>query len=306
MPLGSLVNGLLGVVVLQGLLGCASRGVATHSFQDEFKCNEEIQVYQLGNDTVRVEGCGLSETYHCRTVAGDRVLVTSLPPAGSQASAIWEYNFITKHFEPNFKRAPSSELTSTTFVPTAETQCEREQFNKVERPVPPPPRRGPPPKVASEVRVETQADGDVVVELELGLDGQSLLGIAGYPKRSTRPIQLKLLRSEVDHSADTCDLQWFAQGQRLDVPAPRVVRRNQFLERQQLVSEAVVEALGSAAKITLHSCRHRWSLRPDQVEKVHQFASRFHEQLAPQAAEASPPLASDAAEPTNAQPAALP
>jgi hypothetical protein len=307
MTLGSLVNGLLGPVVLQVLVNCAARGVATGTFEKEFNCDEELQVYQLGNDTTRIEGCGHSETYHCYLGGGGVSLPVETRSYEAQPSTTWHYNLSSGHFEPSFSSFTPGPTSHVFAGGSASTVCEREKFEQVKRPVPPPPRRGPPPKVAGQVQVERRDNGDVVVGLELGLDGQSLLAFSAYPKQLTPKVQLKLLRSEVDHRADTCDLEWFATGQRLAVPAATVERRNQFLERRQLVTAAVVEALGHAENITLRSCRHRWSLKPDQVEKVRQFASAFQQQLVPTppvppVPVAAPPIATEPAEPAPANP----
>lgn len=259
-----------------GLTGCVN-DAARSAFNQEFDCHEDTQVYSLPDHKTLVEGCGHTEIYVCHSEGGS-TLSSSSNQILTPPSHEFQYNLSSGHYDYVPVRSTPSFGSSHVYVPQGRTLCEHEQqIEQVERPdlAPPPQSRNAPSPVPAKIRTEKLRDGDKRLVLELGLDGQSLLTLSGRPHTHPGLLQLRLLRSEVDRNADSCDLRWFVDGHLIEIPAPSINRQNQFLERRQQLADNNVAALATAQRVTLRSCRHRWSLTPVQLERVRDLAARL-------------------------------
>jgi len=142
-----------------------------------------------------------------------------------------------------------------------------------------PPARSRANTIASEVQIETKGD-DAVMKLELVLDGKALLIVTAKPDKRADLVQFKLVRAEQDEAFAQCDLDWMINGQVLATPKSVVARNGAVLSHRVQMGRDLIAELGTAEKIALRTCKARWALTRDQVQKVRDFMGRFQEEMA--------------------------
>ena len=142
-----------------------------------------------------------------------------------------------------------------------------------------PPPAQPQPAAASEVRVDTKGE-DAVMKLELVLEGRALLLITATPDKRADLVQFKLVRAQKGDALEECNLDWMVNGQVIATPKSVAVRKERVLSQRVQVGRDLINEFGTADKIALRSCKSRWALTREQVQKVRDFMDRFQEEMA--------------------------
>jgi Trypsin-like peptidase domain len=140
----------------------------------------------------------------------------------------------------------------------------------------PEPRRTEP--LNTETRVENKGDEAVMV-LELALD-KALLRVTATPDKRADLVQLKVVRHEPSKDADACGLDWMLNGQVIVTPKAVPSRKGDILSQRVQVGRELIGEFGTAEKIALRSCKARWALNREQVQKLRDFMDRFEEEMA--------------------------
>lgn len=141
-------------------------------------------------------------------------------------------------------------------------------------------RRRAPDEQRAQLAAEPQMEGNGVLTLELSLDTSSTLRIAGAPKEHPDLVQLKVLRQNRSEDADECSLTLMLNGQPTDLPKSAASVDGKVIAHRVQLSGDTIGELGSAEKMSLRICDERWALRGAQLERVHEFVSRFQEEIA--------------------------
>jgi hypothetical protein len=134
-----------------------------------------------------------------------------------------------------------------------------------------------PDEQRAQLAAEPHMAGQGVLTLELSLDASSTLRIAGAPKEHPDLVQLKLWRRNRSEDVDECNLTLMLNGQPIDLESAASVDGGVIAHRVQLSGDTIGE-LGTAEKMSLRICDERWALRGVQLERVHEFVSRFQEE----------------------------
>jgi S1-C subfamily serine protease len=140
-------------------------------------------------------------------------------------------------------------------------------------------RKRNPDEGRAELAAEPRMAGQGVLTLELALDATSTLRIAGAPKEHPDLVQLKLLRQNRSEDVDECSLTLMLNGQPIDAPKSAASIDGQVIAHRVQISGDTIGELGAAEKMSLRICDERWALRGLQLERVHEFISRFQEEL---------------------------
>ncbi len=142
----------------------------------------------------------------------------------------------------------------------------------------PPLQRASPKPLASGTRVESNGD-DAVMVLELALD-KALLRVTATPDKRADLVQFKVVRKEPSKDADACGLDWMLNGQVVATPKAIPTRKGDILSHRVQVGRELIADFGTAERIALRSCKARWALDREQVQKVRDFMDRFQEEMA--------------------------
>jgi S1-C subfamily serine protease len=141
-------------------------------------------------------------------------------------------------------------------------------------------RNRKPDEQRAQLAAEPQMVGQGVLTLELSLDASSTLRIAGAPKEHPDLVQLKLLRQNRSEDVDECNLTLMLNGQPIDLPKSAASVDGAVIAHRVQITGDTIGELGSAEKMSLRICDERWALRGLQLERVHEFVSRFQEEIA--------------------------
>jgi hypothetical protein len=79
---------------------------------------------------------------------------------------------------------------------------------------------------------------------------------------------------------EKCELGWLINGQRVDGPKTKVLRKGHFATYKVNLSPLLVRELALAEKLSLRLCERKWSLRPDQVAEIRRFFELHQEEMA--------------------------
>jgi hypothetical protein len=121
--------------------------------------------------------------------------------------------------------------------------------------------------------------GKGVVTLELALDASSALRSTGTPKEDADVVELELVGQDRSEDAGECRLALMLNGQPIDLPKSSASVDGQVISHRIQLSGDTIGELGAAEKMSLRICDERWALRGAQLERVHEFVSRFQEEL---------------------------
>lgn len=141
------------------------------------------------------------------------------------------------------------------------------------------PRRAKPTPLANDVEVETKGDTSLM-KLELVLNEKALLRITATPEKRADVVQFKLVRQTDSEDSDECNLEFMVNGQVLATPKAIAKRNGNVLAHRVQIGRGLIADFGTAGKIAMRACHERWSLKPEQVEKVREFMDRFQEEMA--------------------------
>ena len=133
--------------------------------------------------------------------------------------------------------------------------------------------------IKSEVRVENKGEEAVMV-LELALEKRALLRITATPDKRADVVQFKLVRNESSTDGDQCNLDWMLNGQVVATPKSTSLRKGDMLAQRVQFKRELIADFGTSEKIAFRSCKERWALTREQVQKVRDFIDRFQEEMA--------------------------
>jgi hypothetical protein len=162
---------------------------------------------------------------------------------------------------------------STCVLQAGAEQTREDTYEERARPAP------RPQPVRSEVEVRNKGDEAVMV-LELVLQRRALLRLTATPDKRADLVQLKLVRSTDAEDADECNLDWMLNGQVIQMPKSVATRKGDVLSHRVQIGRALIGEFASVGKIALRVCQERFSLNPEQVEKVRDFMDRYQEEMA--------------------------